>query len=555
MIDRRQLLMAGAATFMLPYALRAGGVRLDAAYVNGSVWTGVRGAPLASAFGTVGNRIAAVGKDQVAASTGPMTRVVDLGGAFVTPGIIDNHTHFLMGSQALSRVNLRQASTPAEFSRIIAEAAQEVGSGKWVEGGNWDEQLWGGELPHKDWIDAVTPNTPVAVARLDLHMWFLNSLALKLAGIDRNTPDPDGGVIIRDANGEPTGIVKDKAKDLVQRVIPEPSEAEIEATFRKGIEHGLSLGVTQVHIKALDWTSQNALRRMRAKGETDMRFSSFVPLQDWAKLDAIVREEGRGDDWVRWGGLKGLVDGSLGSGTALFKEPYSDMPENKGITFVDPADLREWVLAADKHNLHIAVHAIGDRANDMILDIYAEAEAVNGARDRRFLIEHAQHISPASIPRFAELGVVASVQPYHAVDDGRWAVKKIGKERLHGTYAFGSLLDAGVKVSFGSDWPVAPLDPRTGLQAAVLRQTIDGANPEGWLPDEKISIEAALEAYTVTNAYAGFQEDRFGMLAPGYVADFVVFADNLLTMDPAHLTEVEILRTIVDGTERYSSDT
>lgn len=545
--------MTGAALFMLPACLRSGEQSLDVAYINGTIWTGVKGAPLAGAFGTVGHRIGAVGKEQVAAATGPRTRIVDLQGTFVTPGIIDNHTHFLMASQAMGQINLRQAVTPDEFVRMVGEAAQKMNAGEWMQGGNWDEQLWGGKLPTREWIDAVTPDTPVAVARLDLHMLLVNSLALKLAGIDKNTPDPHGGVIIRDEKGEPTGILKDKAKDLVSRVIPAASDEQIDQTFRKGIEHGLALGVTQVHIKALDWISQDALRRLRAKGETDMRFSSFVPLQDWERLDRLVREEGRGDDWVRWGGVKGLVDGSLGSGTALFYEPYFDMPDNKGIPYVDPADLRQWVMDADRHNLHVAVHAIGDRANGMLLDFYAEAIAANGPRDRRFIIEHAQHLSLADIPRFAELGVIASMQPYHAIDDGRWAVKKIGEKRLHGTYAFQSLLKTGAKLSFGSDWPVAPLDPRAGLQAAVLRQTIDGANPDGWLPEEKISVEAALEAYTVTNAYAGFQEDRFGKLVPGYIADFVVFEDNLLTIDPARLKDVKITRTMVNGVRRYGT--
>jgi predicted amidohydrolase YtcJ len=542
---------AGLAAAFSPRRLWAAGETLDTAYLNASIWTGVPGAPQAAALGIRGNRIAAVGAEAVRAAIGPATRTVDLEGAFVMPGVIDNHTHFLRASHGLSQADLRLASSREEVVRMITESASRLPEGAWLEGGNWDEQRWGGELPTHEWIDAATPNTPVAVVRTDLHTMLLNSLAMKLAGIDRDTEAPPGGVILKDAAGEPTGIVKDAAMDLVERAIPAPTEADIDAAIRRGIEHGLSLGVTQVHVKELDWVTQHALRRLRARGETDMRFYSFVPLPDWERMNQLVREEGRGDDWVRWGGLKGVVDGSLGSRTALFHEPYTDDPSTRGITMVDLDELREWISAADGEGLQLAVHAIGDKANDLLLDMFAAAVERNGPRDRRFLVEHAQHVRPDQIPRFTKLSVIPSVQPFHAIDDGRWAVKRIGPERLHGTYAFKSFLDSGARLSFGSDWPVAPLDPRTGIAAAVLRQTVDGANPGGWIPEEKIPVEAALHAYTTTNAYAGFQEDRLGRIAPGMLADFVVLAENLLTVDPARITDVQVLRTVVDGRARY----
>lgn len=559
-MNRRDLLRAGAAAgaaaWLAPGSLLAAREQtLDTAWINASVWSGAGGRSMPGAIGTIGNRIAAVGKDAVQAATGSRTRVIDLEGAFVTPGFIDNHTHFLRASQALSRPDLRQAETPEEFRRMIGEAARELPPGKWVLGGNWDEQRWGGELPTRQWIDPVTGSTPVAVVRSDQHMMLLNTVAMKLAGIDANTPSPPGGLIIKDENGEPTGIVKDAAKDLVERVIPKPTDRDIEAAIADGIEHGLKLGVTQVHVKELDWVTHDALRRLRERGPTGMRFYSFVPLPDWERMNRIVAEEGRGDDWVRWGGVKGLVDGSLGSRTALFYEPYSDAPDERGITVTDLENLADGILAADRHGLHLSVHAIGDRANDMLLDMYAEVARKNGKRDRRYTIEHAQHLRRSAIPRFAELGVIPSVQPYHAIDDGRWAVERIGEERLEGTYAFNSLLEEGASLTFGSDWPVAPIDPRTGVEAAVLRQTIDGANPGGWLPDEKLTVEEALRAYTVTNAFAGFQDDRLGRIEPGYIADFVVFGADLFDVEPASITEVPILRTVVDGIERYGGDT
>jgi predicted amidohydrolase YtcJ len=536
-----------------PNALFAASSTLDAAYVNARIWTGTPGAPLATALGTVADRIVALDDGPVRQLIGKRTRVVDLQGAFVVPGFIDAHTHFLAAAATLVPPDLRTAKTREEFARRVGDAARQLKGREWVTGGSWDAELWGGELPTHEWIDAVTPRTPVAVYRLDLHMLLLNSVAMRLAGIDRNTPDPDGGKIVRDANGEPTGIVIDAAKALVERVIPPLTEAALEKQLTDGIAFGLKYGVTQTHAMGLDWVMHEALLRLRAKGETGMRFYSYVPLADWEKLDAIVRRQGRGDEWVRWGGLKAMSDGSLGSRTALFHEHYDDAPATRGLTVTPPASLREWLTQADRRGLQVAVHAIGDAANDDTLDLFADVARSNGQRDRRFRIEHAQHLSPAAIPRFAKQKVIASVQPYHAIDDGRWAINRVGAERLKGTYAFKSLIDAGASVSFGSDWPVAPVNPMTGIAAAVLRQTIDGANPNGWMPEQRITVEQALSAYTVANAYAGFQERSHGRIARGFVADFAVLDADLLRIDAQKLADVRVLRTVVGGTERFNA--
>ncbi|MBH1992649.1 MAG: amidohydrolase [Sphingomonadaceae bacterium] len=553
-IGRREILAGGAGGLAL--ALMAGrgwakGQALDTAYVNATIWTGDGLPAPGSAIGVAGGRIAAIGAAAVKAHSSRTTRVVDLGGAFLMPGFIDCHTHFLIGSDLLGQPNLREAKSPAEFTRIVGEAARALKPGQWVLGGSWDAELWGGELPDRSWMDSVTPDTPVAVQRLDLHMLALNSVALKAAGIDRNTSDVPGGVIVRDKGGNPTGILKDAAMDLVKRAIPTPTDADREAIVRQGIAHGLSKGVTQVHTTELDWMTHDALRRLRAKGETDMRFYSFLPLQDWEKVKALVDTEGRGDDWVRWGGLKLQYDGSLGSRTAMFYQPYDDAPGNSGMPIHKQADVQRWTNDADAAGLQITIHAIGDKANDEALDIFARAAAKNGTRDRRFRIEHAQHLSAAAIPRFARQQVIASMQPYHAIDDGRWAIQRVGAERLKGTYAFKSLLDAGAKLAFGSDWPVAPLDPLTGVAAAVLRQTIDEANPGGWMPEQKLTMAQALHAYTATNAFAGFQDDRLGRIAPGMLADFVVMDADLFAIDPAKVSATRVLRTIVNGAERF----
>jgi predicted amidohydrolase YtcJ len=554
MFDRRRFIGSGAALAAMatPFARQAfaADAPLDCALVGGTVWTGTGAS--SDAIGIIGDRIVAVGAGAVKARTGASTRIVGLQGAFALPAFTDNHTHFLIGSNTLSRPDLLNVKDRAEFVARIG-AAVKAHPGQWLLGGSWDEQRIGGDLPTREWIDAVSPNTPIAVPRTDLHSYLCNSLALRLAGVTRETPDPAGGVIVRDAKGQPTGVLKDNAKALVDRVVPPLTPAQLEASLRGGIAHGLAHGVAQVHVPdPFDWHCFDALRRLRAKGETDMRFYNFVPLHDWEKIAELVRAEGRGDDWLRWGGVKALVDGSLGARTALFHDPYTDDPRTRGVRVMPLAELREAVLAADRAGLHVTVHAIGDEANDDILDVYAEVEALNGPRDRRFRVEHAQHVAPTTIPRFAKQKVIASVQPYHAIDDGRWAVKRIGEKRLNGTYAFGSLITSGATVTFGSDWPVAPLSPLAGIHAAVMRQTIDGANPDGWLPDQKVTVEQSLTAYTSANAYAGFQEDRLGRIAPGFLADITVLDSDPTIIDPERLPDVEVLRTIVGGQDRYT---
>lgn len=544
-----------AGLFALPGCARnasaGGSATLDVAYVNGRVWTGAGPDVRTDAIGTIGGRIAAIGADAVRARIGSTTRTIDLEGGFVTPGLIDCHTHFLVGSSTLTQASLRDANSPAEFAARIGAAARELPKGAWLLGGNWDADRWGGEMPTRQWIDAVAPDTPVAVIRYDLHMLVLNSLALKLAGITRDTPDVPGGVITRDAKGEPTGLLKDAAKDLAERAIPKPSDAVVDAAARRGIALALSKGVTEVHDTEVDWSVQDCFRRLRAAGAPGMRLYSLVPLRDWERIAKLVAEEGRGDDWVRWGGLKVVFDGSLGSRTARFYKPYLDDPSTRGIIVTDRADLRRWMGDADRAGLQVAAHAIGDEANDIMLDVMAEVAATNGARDRRFRIEHAQHLSSAAIPRFAKQGVIASVQPYHAIDDGRWAHRRIEQDRLTRTYAFQSLVASGAHVALGSDWPVAPIDPLTGIAAAVLRETIDGANPNGWFPEQRLTLAQTLAGYTRGGAYAGFADDRRGVIAPGMQADFVQFDRDFFAIPPADIVNGKVVRTIVDGEQRF----
>lgn len=526
----------------------------DAIYVNGNFWTGDAQQPKAEAIAVLDGNIVAVGSTaRIRKLADRNARIIDLQRAHVVPGFIDNHVHFISGGLALDQLDLRDVRTSAEFSRRIAQAAAKLPKGRWIKDGNWDHESWGGELPTRDWIDKDTPATPVFVSRLDGHMALANSLVLELAGIDEKTPDPVGGTIVRDASGRPTGVLKDTAMQLVTKVIPPLSDQELEQALQRAIEHAASRGVTQVHDMGgvEDVRVLELYRRTRAKDKLSLRIYAFVPLADWQQAAEFKQRHGAGDAWLRWGGVKGYVDGSLGSTTAWFHRPYNDEPTTSGLTMMDPEQLRAQIIAAEKAGLHVAVHAIGDRANDWLLDAYANVERAGSKKDWRFRIEHAQHLTPAAIKQFGPLGVVASMQPYHAIDDGRWAEKRVGAERLKDMYPFRSLIDAGAHLTFGSDWPVAPLDPIAGIYAAVTRRTLDGAHPNGWQPQEKITIAEALRAYTAENAWAGFQEGRVGVLKPGAVADFTVLSADLFATPPAQITDVKVVRTVVGGRDVF----
>ncbi|MGZ7078448.1 MAG: amidohydrolase, partial [Thermoanaerobaculia bacterium] len=510
--------------------------------VNGKIWTGDPKSRFVEALAIEGNRIVAAGtRDAAIRAAGPNARTIDLHGRLAVPGFIDNHTHFIDGGFEISRVQLRDAATPQELARRIAEYAKKIGKGKWIVGGEWDQTIWNPpDLPTRQLIDALTPDNPVFVSRLDGHMSLANSVALKMAGITRASVDPAGGTIVRDANGEPTGILKDAATGAVDAVIPSASMEEREAAARAGLAQAASFGVTAF----CDMSGGEAYDDLRAyqhlekTGALTSRVYLFTPIALYTRLVEASIERAFGSDRLRIGGLKGFADGSLGSSTAAFFEPFSDDSTNRGLTMesVTNGMMAKRVHDADAHNLQVAIHAIGDRANDEILKIF---ESQPDFRQRRFRIEHAQHLNPALIKRFADDRVVASMQPYHAIDDGRWAEKKIGHERAKSTYAFRSLIDAGAILTFGSDWTVAPLNPILGIYAAVTRRTIDGKNPGGWIPEQKITVEEALRSYTVNNAWAMFREDSIGKIAPGMLADVVVLSDDLITIAPEKIDGVK----------------
>jgi predicted amidohydrolase YtcJ len=525
------------------------------ALVNARVWTGDPSRPAAEAIAIAGDRIAAIGTTaEVRAQTGS-AETIDLGGAFVAPGFVDSHIHFLDGGFRLASVQLRDAATREMVVARIRAFAATVPAGTWITGGDWDHTLWGGELPRRDWIDAVTPNHPVWINRLDGHMALANTAALRAAGVADDTKNVSGGEIVRDGRGRPTGVLKDNAMALVDEKVPAPSDVMNDRALDAAMQYVAAQGVTAVHHMGT-WDQLAVFERAWRGGRLATRIQAAVPLSTWERLrDAIAEKrfgpEGRGDAWLKVGTLKAFVDGSLGSHTAAFHEPFSDAPADRGLFVTTPEDLYVWISGADKANLHLAVHAIGDRANTTILDIFERVARENGTRDRRFRIEHAQHLRPSDIPRFAALGVVGSMQPYHAIDDGRWADAVIGQARSRTTYAFRSLLDAKATLAFGSDWFVAPPTPLEGIYAAVTRQTLDGKHPGGWVPEERITVDEALTAYTRGGAYASFTDADTGTIAPGKLADLTVIDRDLRTIPAPEIRSAKILRTIVGGRTVY----
>lgn len=547
--------MAGLLFALVPFHAQAQ-AQADTVLLGGKVWTGDPARPEAQALAIVDGKVAAVGSDdEVRRWAGPATTVLELRGRRVLPGFNDAHVHFFDGGQALASVQLRDAPSPEAFRDRIGAYAATLPKGRWVLNGNWDHERWTpAALPTRQLIDAVTPDNPVFINRLDGHMALANTLALELAGITRDTPDPPGGSIVRDADGEPTGMLKDAAMNAVYAVIPESSPAEIATALRAAMREANENGVTSVQDMSASPAILRGYQQLLADGELSVRVYGAQPLSRWERLAEPGIVAGFGGDMLRIGVLKGFADGSLGSTTALFFEPYLDEPDTSGLPsdeLVDAAAMLADMAGADAAGLQLAIHAIGDKANATILDMFAEVAQRNGPRDRRLRIEHAQHFRAGDIPRMRAQGVVASMQPYHAIDDGRWAEKRIGAERAKGTYAFRSLLDAGAVLAFGSDWAVAPIEPLMGIYAAATRRTLDGAHPDGWVPEQEISVAEAVRAYTAGSAYAERREAVKGTLEPGKLADLVVLSADIFAIDPVAIADTRVDLTMLGGKVVY----
>jgi len=535
-------------------------VAADLVLLGGKVWTVDADRPQAEAVAVWRDRILKVGSEaEVQPLVGPKTKVIRLGGKRVVPGFHDSHLHFLGGGEQLGRVELKDAKDEAEFGRRLQEFDKKMPRDRWMTGGNWDhDRAFGGQLPTAAIVDRYVKDRPVFIRRYDGHMSLANTAALKLAGVTADTKEPPGGVIYKLEDGKtPSGILKDNAMGLVGRLVPEPGEDEIVESVQAAMRACATHGITSV--QDMDGSSAptrrklfRVLQRFARDGQMTVRLDLRWPIALRQEVINLGAEANYGNDFVRVGGVKGFMDGSLGSSTALMFEPYEGGSKNVGVYVTEPDAMRMMIRSADQAGLSVAVHAIGDKANADLLDLFAEVAKANGPRDRRFRIEHVQHLRPADYRRFKELGVIASMQPYHAIDDGRWAEGRIGAKRCASSYAFRSLRDAGAVLAFGSDWPVAPLDVLAGIDAAVNRRTLDGKHPKGWFPEQSITVAEAVEAYTLGSAYGGHQENDRGSIRAGKFADLVVLSRDIL--DPTEkdkIADTVVERTIVGGKVVY----
>jgi predicted amidohydrolase YtcJ len=524
----------------------------DLIVTNAKVYTVDKNQPRAEAVAVIADRIVAVGSTaEIDAWRGSDTKVIDAGGKLLLPGFNDSHVHFIDGGLQLDSVDLRNATSPEDFARKIGDRAKITPKGEWITRGDWDEEKWTPpQLPTRQMIDALTPNTPVFVNRYDGHESLANSVALKLAGITAQTKSPAGGEIVKDKQGQPTGILKDAAQDLVFNKIPPLSHERRLRAAKRALGHAARLGVTSVQAMSADYEDIGVYSELAERGELTTRIYAAPMLATWKTEAQVGIRRAWGSPYLRIGGMKAFADGSLGSTTAYFFQPYNDAPNTRGLLSEEMqplAKMRDRMMGADSAGLQLCIHAIGDQAISTVLDLFTDVEKAHGASDRRWRIEHAQHIAPKDFDRFASLNVIASMQPYHAIDDGRWAERRIGPERIKTTYAFRTLLDKGVRLAFGTDWSVAPLDPMKGLYAAVTRATLDGKNPSGWVPEQKIKLPEAVEAYTMGSAYAEFQEKEKGSITPGKLADLVLLSDDIFQLDPKKIGDVQVDLTMVGG--------
>ncbi len=530
----------------------------DLIITNTKIWTVDKSLPTAQAVAVLGDRIVAVGSNtEVDAWRGPKTQVIDAAGKLLLPGFNDAHVHFVSGGRQLDSIQLNDATSSKEFARRIGERAKVTPKGEWILGGNWDETKWNpAEMPTKELIDALTPDSPVFVSRYDGHMGLANSAALRLAGITAKTPDPPGGAIVRDAQGNSTGALKDAATDYIDKVIPPLTHDQRVKSVKRALRYAASVGVTSVQHMDASYADIAVYSELLQSGELTTRIYAaplITHVEDQAKIGV---RHAFGGPYLRIGALKAFADGSLGSGTAYFYEPFLNQGNNRGLLSdeMHPISLmRDRYMTADAAGLQICTHAIGDEGISTILDLYGDVVKAHGEADRRFRIEHAQHMAAKDFDRFAQLHVIASVQPYHAIDDGRFAESHIGHDRASRTYAFRTFLDHGVRLAFGTDWEVAPLDPLLSVYAAVTRATLDGKNPNGWFPEQKLSVAEAVEAYTMGSAYAEFQENEKGSITPRKLADMVLLSDDIFSMDPARIRDAKVLKTFVGGKLVYDA--
>lgn len=580
----------------------------DLALTNGVIWTVDDDKPRAEAVASLGDRIIYVGDEGgLERHIGPNTRVIDLDGALVTPGFNDNHVHFASTGQLLYGLNLLDVSDEDALVARVREVHDRYAPGTWITGGDWSayetwsegavaeagrevnpDDLYGNLfLPDKGMIDPVTGARPVLVRRFDRKVYLANSAALEAAGIGTTSPDPEGIMVERLANGEPTGalfnpvsgavestvLVRDNVRALFDDIIPPPSrDQRIQETLRAWRQMR-EVGITSYSDVTSPPVQVDIYQELRDSGQMTARVRYRPPLDQWQSMANLGIRIGFGDEWIRFGAVKAWIDGIMGNSSARFYEPYTHNPASRGIwrdimfPFERHPDAPEMMqsrlerlaLEADAAGIQLTVHAIGDEANGYLMDMLERIIEENGEKDRRFRLVHAQVMTDRDIERAGNMNIVAEVQPFHTSDDMRWMEERIGRERSRGAYAFRRLWDSGATVSFGSDSPGTNasryyLNPMLGLYAAVTRKTLSGQPEGGWFPQEKLTIEEAIRAYTLNTAYAAYEEDIKGSITEGKLADYVILSDNLLTMDPDGIKDVTVEKTIVGGKIVYEAE-
>ena len=522
----------------------------DTIYFNGNIYTGSKENTRKNYIATKNNLILELGIDNYNHLIGSSTKLIDLKNNFLLPGFIDNHTHFIYGGTTLNNISLQNSVTKNEFIDSFKQYISNINNGQWIQGGNWDHENWGGVIPNKSWIDSLTNNFPVLVSRVDGHMALANSKALEKANINKNTPNPVGGEIVKDINtGMPTGILKDTAIDIVRKLIPKQSHSEQDSILKTSMNYASSQGITQIHDMA-SWDDLQTFRRN--KNKLTLRIKAYTWYEDWEKIIDLIDRYGIGDNILRWDGIKAMIDGSLGSRTAWMHNHYLDDKNTNGIMRIkDTNSFKDMIKILDKKGIQLAIHAIGDKANDWIINQSMNLNKINGMKDRRIRIEHAQHLTNDAIGKIVNNKIIPSMQPYGCIDDTRWMHKRISSDLMSRTYIFKTFIDENVNLTFGSDWDVTPLNPLLGIYAAVTRKTLDGSNPEGWNPEQKLTVEEAIACYTKNNSYAVFSEDKLGVLQKDMFADFVVLSNDITSIKVDDILKTRVLKTIFNGKEVF----
>ena len=537
--------------------------KADLVIINGKIFTVDEAKPIVQAIAIKGENIIAVGttSEISALIEKNSTKIIDAGGRLVIPGFNDAHVHF--GPLDPDYIELRYTTEPSVITEKVKAQVAKSKPGELIKGGHWEHEMFiGKQWPAKELIDKVSPDNPVILSRADGHSVLVNTYILKASGITKNTPDPFGGVIQRDpVTGEPTGILKENAENLIKtgevktERTPEEENSRLWQGYLLALKEARELGVTSVQVPgSADFSAyEKLLKDGQLTSRIDIGKSLTGDTLLLKKYLEIEKQYPREGNWIRFGYLKTFIDGTIGSGTALMFEPFSDNPKSSGLSMMPYEKFEKMVVTADKLGFQIGVHAIGDKGNNWTLNAFEKAQKINGKRDSRHRDEHAQTLQQSDIPRFAKLGVIASMQPTHCISDKKFCEKRIGAERSKGAYAWKSLADAGAILAFGTDYQVEPLNPMEGLYAAVTRKDRLGEEGEGWHPEQKIKMEEAIKYYTLGSAYSQFMENRKGMIKPGFLADIVVTDRDLLTIPENEIMKTKVDYTITGGKIVYAS--